>query len=70
MSPLLGPMTIVLALVLSIDNVALVLFLVLMIGRAFAVSFAATLSALAELASDELLLGLLVNIILQGVDLS
>ena len=70
MSPLLGPMTIVLALVLSVDNVALVLFLMLVIGLAFTVPFAAVLSALAELAFDELLLGLLVGGILDGIDLS
>ena len=70
MSPLLGPMAIVLALVLSVDNVALVLFLMLLIGLAFTVPFAVVLSALAELAFDELLLGLLVDRILQGIDLS
>ena len=70
MSPLLGPMTIVLALVLSVDNVDLVLLLMLVIGLAFTVPFAAVLSAIAELAFDKLLLGLLVDRILQGIDLS
>ena len=70
MSPLLGPLTIVLALVLPVNNVALVLLLVLVIGLAFTVPFAAVLPAHAELAFDELLLGLLVGRILQGIDLS
>ena len=70
MSPLFGPLTIVLALVLSVDNVALVLLLVLVIGLAVTVPFAAALSALAGLAFDELLPGLLVGGILEGIDLS
>ena len=68
MSPLLGPLTIVLALVLSVDNVPLVQLLVLVIGLAVTVPFAAVLSALAELAFDERMLGLLVGRIIEGID--
>ena len=70
MSPPLGPLTIVLAFVFAVDNIALVLFLVLVIGLAVAVTFAAARSAFAELALDELLLGLLVGGSLEGIDLS
>ena len=70
MSPPLGPLTIVLAFVLAVDNIALVLFLVLVIGLAFAVTFAAAFSAFAGLTFDELLSGLLVGRILEGIDLS
>ena len=70
MSPPLGPLTIVLAFVIAVDNIALVLFLVLVIGRAVAVTFAVALSALTELAFDELLFGLLVGGSLEGIDLS
>ena len=67
MSPLLCPLTIVLAIILV---VAMALLLVLVIGLAFIVPVAAVLSALAELAFDELLLGLLVGGNLEGIDLS
>ena len=70
MSPPLGPLTIVLAFVFAVDNIALVLFLVLVIGFAFAGTFAAALSALAGLAFDELLSGQFVGRILDGIDLS
>ena len=70
MSPPLGPLTIVRAFVFAVDNIALVLFLVLVIGLAFDLTFAVALCALTELAFDELLLGLLVGGNLEGIDLS
>ena len=69
MSPPLGPLAIVL-LEFSVDNVALVLLLVMVIGLAFAVTFAAALSTLAGLAFDEVVSGLMVGGGLEGIDLS
>ena len=65
--PLGGPLAIVL-LGFFVDNVALVLLLWLVIGLAFAVTFAAALSTLAGLAFDEMLSGLMVGGGLEGID--
>ena len=69
MSPLLGPLAIVL-LGSIIDNVVLVLLLVMVIGLAFVVTFAAAFSTLAELAFDGALSGLMVGGGFEGTDLS
>ena len=69
MSPLLGPLAIVL-LGFFIDNVVLVLLLVMVIGLAFVVTFAAAFSTLAGLAFDGAMSGLMVGGGLEGIDLS
>ena len=69
MSPPIGPLDIVL-LGIFVDNVALVLLLVMLIGLAFALTFAAALSTLAGLAFDEVLSGLMAGGGLEGTDLS
>ena len=66
LTPLLGPLTFVIALTVV---AALVPLLVLIIGLTFTIPFVAVLSALAELVFDELLPGLLAMRILEGIDL-
>ena len=69
MSPLLGPLAIVL-LGSLIDNVVLVLLLVMVMGLAVVVTFAAAFSTLAGLAFDGAMSGLMVGGGLEGIDLS
>ena len=68
-SPLLGPLAIVL-LGCFVDNVVLDLLLVMVIGFAFVVPFAAAFSTLAGLAFDGAMSGLMVGGSLEGIDLS
>ena len=67
MSPLLGPLAIVL-LESVIDNVVLVVPLLMVVGIAFVVTFSSAFSTFAGLAFDGVMSGLVVGGSLEGTD--